>query len=159
MRSRQRLVVIDGPIMDYQFALREEETVGLYFPGRRNYFLHLFRRQLWQVVDKLPCVRRVGYDKAKLEIIGPYDFTAEVMPLHHLHMLNSLRTNAKVKSEPNRLQMQEFWPQMILNDSRRRVIIVANLVINVLLRHFDEHDVGHAISDPESAKLKGRPVV
>ena len=48
---------------------------------------------------------------------------------------------------------------MILYDARVWVILVADVVVHVLLRHLNEHDVGDAISYLEATKLKFGPVV
>ena len=145
--------------MDYQFALGEEEAVGLYFPRCCNYLGHLCRTELRQIVNKLPCVLRVGYDEAKLEIVRPYDLSAKVMPLDHFHVLNGLCANAKVQYEADCLQTQKFGAQVIFNDSCRWIIIIADIIIYVLLWRLNKRDVGHAVSYLKSTKLEHGPVV
>ena len=42
--------------MDYQFAISEEEAIGLDFPWGGDDLRHFFWGQLGQVVDELPSV-------------------------------------------------------------------------------------------------------
>ena len=48
---------------------------------------------------------------------------------------------------------------MVLYNADGRVIVVADVVVNILLGHLDEHNVGHAVSYLESAELELGPVV
>ena len=81
------------------------------------------------------------------------------MPFNHLHTLNRFLADSEIKGEAHRFQVKELWSQMVLYDADRGVIIVTDVVVDVLLGHLDEHDVGHAVSYLESAKLELRPVV
>jgi len=81
------------------------------------------------------------------------------MPLNHFHVLDGLCTNAKVKCEADCLQTQKFGAQVIFNDSRRWIVIITDIIIYVLLWHLNKRDVGHAVSNLKSTKLKDGPVV
>ena len=48
---------------------------------------------------------------------------------------------------------------MILYHSSRWVIVVADIVVDVLLGHLNEYDVGDTVLYPEPSKLESRPVV
>ena len=81
------------------------------------------------------------------------------MPLDHFHVLNGLLANAKVKRKADCLQTQKFGAQVIFNDSCRRIVVITDIIIYVLLWHLNERDVGHAVSNLKSTKLKHGPVV
>ena len=91
--------------MDYQFAVCEEEAVGFDFPWCCNDFRHLFRWQLGKVVDELSGVGWVWYDETEGEVVRSNNFSTEVMPLNHLHMLNGLIADAEVERETYCLQV------------------------------------------------------
>lgn len=145
--------------MDYEFAVREEEAVGLDLPGRRDDLRHLLRRQLRQVVDELPSVLRVWYDETEGEVVGSNHFTTEIMPFNHLHTLNGLLADAEIQRESDGLQLEELGTEVVLYDAHGRVVVIADVVVNVLLGHLDEDDVGHAVSYLEAAELELGPVV
>lgn len=48
---------------------------------------------------------------------------------------------------------------MILYHACCWIVLIADVVVDVLLGHLDEHYVGNAISDLKAAELEGRPVV
>ena len=81
------------------------------------------------------------------------------MPFNHFHTLNRFLADAEIQGEAHRFQLQELWAQVILYDAHRRVIVITDIVVNILLRHLHEHDIGHAVPDLESAKLELGPVV
>ena len=121
--------------MNYQFAVSEKEAIRFYFPRSRNNFLHFFRLQCWKVVDELPSIGRARYDETEGEVVRSDHFTTEIMPFDHFHVLDGFVTNAKVEGEANGLKVKKLRTQMVLNDSRRWIIIVTNIIVNILLGH------------------------
>ena len=85
--------------MNNQFVVCKEETITLDFPWCLDNFLLFFRRELRQIINKLPRVLRIWNDESKLELIGSNDFSAEIMPLYHLHLVHWLGSNAEVEGK------------------------------------------------------------
>ena len=48
---------------------------------------------------------------------------------------------------------------MVLYHASRRVIVVTDVMIDVLLGHLNEHDIRDTVLYPEASKLERRPVV
>ena len=125
--------------MNDQLVFGEEETITLNLPWSLDNCLLLLWGQFWQVIDELPRILRIGDNEAKLEFIGPNDFSAEIMSLDHLHLLNWLGPNSEIESQPNCGQLQKVWPKVILDDAGAGVIVL-NWVGILLLRHINESD-------------------
>lgn len=96
--------------MDYQFAVCEEEAVGLDLPRSCDNICHFLRGQLRQVVNELPSVGRVWYDETEGEVVRSNYFTSEIMPFNHLHTLNRFSADSEIQGEPDRFQVEELWP-------------------------------------------------
>lgn len=48
---------------------------------------------------------------------------------------------------------------MVLYHASCRVVFVADIIVDFLLWHLNEHYVGNAVSDFKATKLEGGPVV
>lgn len=94
--------------MDYEFAVSEEEAIGFDLPRGSDDFRHFLCLQLRKVVDELPRVGWVWYDESEGEVVRSNYFSSEIMPFNHLHVLDGLLTDAKVKREADCFKVQEL---------------------------------------------------
>ena len=136
-KSSQWCVVILRSVMDHQFTLGEEETIGFYFPRCSRYFSFFFLAKLREIIHELPRVSAVGNHKAKFKRVVADHLASKVVSLNHFHVLDWLLSYAKIHGETNSLKIKKIWSQVILDHSFRRVIIVTELfIIDFIIRNF-----------------------
>ena len=156
-------VVVVSSIMYYEFVISKEEGVAFDLPGRLLYLDALLVRQLRQVVDELPGVGAAGDHEAELEVVRADHLPPEVVPLHHLHLVDGLRAIRKVQRQSHGPQQQEVRPQVVLDDPSRGVVVVAERaalsIVHLVVLDLHEGVAGDDVSDLEPAEPQLGPVV
>jgi hypothetical protein len=101
-------------VMHHQLALHEVKTVWNCLKRASDHLFLKFFAEIWEFVDCLHRILRVGHTEWYLELEWFYEFSFEVVSFYHQKLFDWFCSYFELKSSANGSKLEEHWSEMIL---------------------------------------------